>query len=89
MIDDSFVKLFKTTSHYFHVSSWSCLIILNRTRDLFPSLAPDCLCPASLTRWSITLLLNKASPNSLPFVNSCSLVPFTLYNNATRSSFKL
>ena len=52
--------------HYFFTNSWSCSIILNRTRNILPAPAPDCLCPAGLPSWSVTFLLNRTSPNILP-----------------------
>ena len=36
------------------------------TRNLFPAPAPDCLCPAGPTPWSVTLILNRNSSNIMP-----------------------
>ena len=50
----------------FYASSWSCSIIFNRTRNPYPATAPDCPCQAGPTPWSVTLLVNRTSPNILP-----------------------
>ena len=68
------------TFHYFFTNSWSCSIILNRTRNILPAPAPDCLCPAGLPSWSVTFLLNRTSPNILPLCKVMfpgSLLPLT------------
>ena len=57
-------------------NSWSYLVILNRTRTLFPALAP--------TSWSVTLLLNKTSPHFPPICKVISLVPFIHCNSYTK-----
>ena len=57
---------FKMPFNYLDDGSWSCLIILNRTRNLSPAPASNCLCTAGPTPWSLTLLLNKTISNILP-----------------------
>ena len=62
----SFLNYSKYNFHYFNASSWSCSIILNKTRNPYAAPAPTCLCQAGPTPWSDTLLLNRTSPNILP-----------------------
>ena len=65
-MDYNWLKIIYNKFVLFFTNPWSCSIILNRTRNLFPAPAPNCLCPAGATSWSVTLLLNKTSPNILP-----------------------
>ena len=73
-----FKKLSKITFNYFYASFLSCFTFLNRTRNLYPAPASDCLCPEGPTPWSFILLFNRTNPNILLSVKSCSLFPFTL-----------
>ena len=43
----------------FYSSSWSCFINPNRTRVSLSALAPDCLCQAGPTPWSVIPILNR------------------------------
>ena len=61
-----FLKWSKMTFTYCFTKSWYCLIILNRTRNFFPAPAPNCICPAGLPSWSVTIILNRTSPYILP-----------------------
>ena len=58
-----FLKLSLMSFTYFHARS--CLIIMNRTRIISPAPAPDCLCPAGPTHWSLTFFFNRTSQNIL------------------------
>ena len=79
MIDNSFIlKLSKTTYKHLYATSWSCSIILNRTRNLSLAPAPDCLCQAGPT-YSLFSYSSLEQDQSCLSVNLCSLVPFTLY----------
>ena len=65
-------------SNFWDASSWGQLIILNKTTNLSPATAFDCLCPADPIHWPVTLLLNRTSPNILSlckFMFSTSLHP--------------
>ena len=64
-MDYSFKYYLKDCSLFF-TNSWSSSTILNRTSNIFPAPAPDCHYPAGLTSWSVTILLNRTSPNILP-----------------------
>ena len=57
---------FKSEFLIYFTNSWFCSIILNKTGNLFPAHAPDYVCPAGPTSWSVTLLLNSTSPNIVP-----------------------
>ena len=52
-----------------------------------PVPAPDCLCPAGPTSWSVTFLLNRTSPNILPLRKVMfpgSLHPYNSYKILVR-----
>ena len=61
-----FLDWSKVSFYLFYARSCSCSIMLNKTRVSLPALTPDCLCPACLTSWSVTLHLNRTIPNILP-----------------------
>ena len=66
LIEKKIIIFFVYSFKLLCTNSWSCSIILNRTRNLFPAPAPDCLCLAGLPSWSGTLFLNRTSENILP-----------------------